>query len=46
MKTVDDQVRLAVEETCGCVAMLKEAVAVSETFQGDVAWEGVVYVRL
>lgn len=36
--------RVAVERLHGCKARLREVVAVSETFQGETVWEGVVHV--
>ena len=45
MSEVDaDQLRSVVETQHGCPAQLVEAVAVTESFEGEPMWEGVVHV--
>ena len=39
-----EELRLAVERHHGCRARLKEAVPVSESFEGGPAWNGIVHV--
>lgn len=39
-----EELRKAVEGTHGCPASFTEAVRVTETFQGQTVWDGVVHV--
>jgi hypothetical protein len=37
-----DRLRAAVEAACGCTATHEESYPVTETFRGEVVWEGMV----
>jgi len=39
-----DELRKAVEATHGCPASFKEAVRVTETFNGQMVWDGIVHM--